>query len=235
MKSHFQFTKGQRNGILFLAVLIIILQCLYYFVDFNSPQVNLDSPEITRFNKEVDSLRLVSLQNNQPKIYPFNPNYISDFRGYTLGMTNEEIDRLIEFRKSGKWINSVKQFQLVTQVSDSLLTEIAPYFKFPDWVSKTPQSSFTNRGINTPRTFDQKYDLNTATAIQLQGVNGIGKVLSERIIRFRNSFDGGFISDVQLGDVYGLSSEVIERLINQFTVKTPRQVQKIALNEIISA
>ena len=82
----------------------------------------------------------------------------------------------------------------------------------------------------TAKTFEEKLDLNTATANQLQRVNGIGKTLSERIIKFRNSFSGGFISDIQLQDVYGLSPEVIERLTNEFTVKTPRQINKFNIN-----
>ena len=80
------------------------------------------------------------------------------------------------------------------------------------------------------KTFEQKADLNTATALQLQKVNGVGVKLSDRIVKFRNKFVGGFIADVQLQDVYGLSPEVIERITNEFTVKTPRKVQKINLN-----
>ena len=115
-------------------------------------------------------------------------------------------------------------------MSDSLLTEISPYFKFPEWVAKTETKKTSNYNNNRAKTFEEKLDLNTATANQLQRVNGIGKILSERIIKFRNSFSGGFISDIQLQDVYGLSPEVIERLTNEFTVKTPRQINKFNIN-----
>ena len=231
MKSHFQFTRGQRNGIFLLLTLIIAAQSAYYFLDFNKPIVEIDVKSLARFNEEVDSLRLVALKNSEPKIFPFNPNYITDYKGYTLGMTTPEIDRLLAYRKAGKWVNSAKQFQDVTQISDSLLAKIAPYFKFPEWVTNSTQNLHTNIAYNKELTFDQKQDLNTATAVQLQSVNGIGKVLSQRIVKFRNSFQGGFIANVQLEDVYGLSPEVIERLTNQFTVKTPRQIVKLNLNE----
>ncbi len=91
--------------------------------------------ELDKFQKEIDSLKMVEIENSKPKIYPFNPNYITDYKGYTLGMSVEEIDRLLEFRKQDKWINSAEQFQQVTQVSDSLLNAISPYFKFPEWVT----------------------------------------------------------------------------------------------------
>ncbi|MCF6350252.1 MAG: helix-hairpin-helix domain-containing protein [Flavobacteriaceae bacterium] len=233
MKSHFKFTKKQRSGIFLLLLLIIIFQCVYFFVDFSSENVIVDQKELQLFQQEIDSLRLVETENRRPKIYPFNPNYITDYKGYTLGMTNEEIDRLLKFRTKNQWINSVKQFQDVTNVSDSLLNRISPYFKFPDWVTNPkPKSSFTYQNNSSPKSYSEKTDLNTATVIQLRKVNGIGEKLSERIINYRNKFVGGFIADVQLQDIYGLTPEVIERVLNQFTVKTPRQIVAYNLNTV---
>jgi DNA uptake protein ComE-like DNA-binding protein len=228
------FSKNQRNGIFLLLALIVIVQCAYFFIDFSSDDIEVNSKELTKFQHEVDSLKLVEIEKSKPKIFPFNPNFITDYKGYSLGMSNEEIDRLLAFRKQDKWINSVQQFQDVTQVSDSLLSEISPYFKFPDWVtnpkSKSNWKDYNNSNQYQTKTFEQKADLNTATALQLQKVNGVGVKLSDRIVKFRNKFVGGFIADVQLQDVYGLSPEVIERITNEFTVKTPRKVQKINLN-----
>ncbi len=228
MKSHFKFSKSQRNGIFLLLVIIVVLQCVYFFVDFSGPKYSVNYDELNKYQKEIDSLKQVELLEKAPKIYPFNPNYLTDYKGYTLGMSNEEIDRLLKFRNKGEWINSVKQFQEVTKVSDSLLNVISPFFKFPEWVTNPKSSSFPYS--EKPKSFEQKRDLNTATAKQLQEINGIGEYYSERIIKLRNTFIGGFIADVQLLDVNGLTPEVIEKITNEFTVKTPRQFQKINLN-----
>jgi competence ComEA-like helix-hairpin-helix protein len=230
-KSHFTFSKEQRNGIFLLLVLIVVFQCFYFFVEFPAEDTSGNKEALSEFIKEIDSLRLVQLEKNKPKTYPFNPNYITDFKGATLGMTNEEIDRLIAFRKQNKWINSSKQFQEVTKVSDSLLNAISPYFKFPEWITNPkPKNNAIYSDNSKPKIFAQKQDLNTATAQQLQKVNGVGKVFSDRIIKYRNKFKGGFIADVQLLDVYGLTSEVIEKITNQFTVKTPKTIQQININ-----
>src|SRR5690606_37414215 len=228
MKSHFKFSKSQRNGIVLLLLIIVALQCVYFFVDLNPKPVNVNQEQLIKFQQEVDSLKLAFAEKNQQKIYPFNQNYITDYKGYSLGMSNEEIDRLLVFRKSNQWINSAKQFQQVTKVSDSLLNAISPFFKFPDWLNNPKhQTNFENfNNSYSPKSFVQKIDLNKATAQQLQKVNGIGEKLSERIIQFRGRFQGGFIADVQLQDIYGLSPEVIERITNEFTVKTPRTIQK---------
>lgn len=229
MKSHFTFTKKQRNGIFLLILLVAILQSFLFFVDLTTEPIVTDSKALRAFINEVDSLKKLQLKRQNPTIYPFNPNFITDFKGATLGMTNTQIDRLLAFRKKQQWIHSTKQFQEVTQISDSLLNQISPYFKFPKWVT-TQNKKQTKSQYNAKKKEAEKQDLNTATASNLQQVNGIGKVLSERIIRFRNTFKGGFISDIQLQDIYGLTPEVIKKIKLEFTVKTPRQFNKINLN-----
>ncbi|MGB1309358.1 MAG: ComEA family DNA-binding protein, partial [Oceanihabitans sp.] len=233
LKSHFTFSKKQRNGIFLLLTIIIALQCVYFFVDFSSEEIPIDKKQLEVFKMEMDSLRKVEIQKRKPKIFPFNPNFITDYKGYALGMTTTEIDRLHQFRKQNKWVNSTKQFQEVTKVSDSLLNALSPYFKFPEWVTKAKPKTFKNTSFNAynnkPKTYQQKIDLNVATAQQLQKVYGVGKKLSERIIKYRAK-NQAFIANVELQEVYGLSPEVIERITNNFTVKTPKPITKVSLN-----
>lgn len=231
-KSHFSFTKKQRSGIFLLLILILGVQCAYYFFDFSSEKLDNDSQDVYKFQAEMDSLRIAKLEASKPVIFPFNPNYITDFKGYSLGMSNAEIDRLHSFRATNKWVNTTQDFQKVTKVSDSLLAQISPYFKFPDWVTNTkPKTSYSNSYSNNlkPKTFAQKQDLNTATAAQLKKVYGIGEKLSERIVAYRVKY-GDFVADVQLQEVYGLSPEVIERALKDFTVKTGKPISKININ-----
>ncbi|MBK5214863.1 MAG: helix-hairpin-helix domain-containing protein [Flavobacteriaceae bacterium] len=240
IKSHFTFNKQQRSGILLLLLLIISLFCIYWFVDFSEEDtLDTSSTEIVSIQNELDSIRLVEIENRKPKKYPFNPNFITDYKGYTLGMSNEEIDRLLQYRKEDKWINSAEDFKRVTGVSDSLLAELSPYFKFPDWVTNPkPKSNFKNykseKGFSdlpagAGNSFAQKIDLNKATEEQLQQVSGIGEALSKRIVSYREKL-GGFSNDVQLYSVYGLDASVVQRTLNLFTVKSPKDISKINVN-----
>ncbi len=236
-KSHFKFSNSQRNGIFLLAILIVVFQCIYAFVDFSSESAQPDTKTLDRFRQQVDSLKRVEIDKNKPKVFTFNPNYITDFKGYTLGMSTVEIDRLLEYRKKDQWINSAKQFQEVTKVSDSLLDALSPLFQFPEWVTDpkpkanwVDYSKHPNQKGYGSKTYEQKIDLNKASAQELQKVNGVGEKLSGNIVKYRNKFKGGFISEIQLQDIYGLTPEVIERITNDFAVKTPRLVEKISLN-----
>ena len=232
IKSHFVFNRSQRNGILLLIFFTSGYLVLNYYVDFSKESLlDINSKEVIAIQKELDSLRTIEIESKKPKVFPFNPNFLSDFKGYVLGMSTEEIDRLLAFRKENKWINSVKDFKKVTKVSDSLLNKISPYFKFPDWISNSkPKKNYLKKGFKE-KTFQQKVDLNITTQEQLEKVNGIGKVKSKKIIDYRNKL-GGFSDDIQIYQLYGLDYQVVNRVLNEFTVKTPKEIIKMNLNKI---
>ena len=232
IKSHFVFNRSQRNGILLLVFFTSGYLVLNYYVDFSKESLlDINSKEVIAIQKELDSLRTIEIESKKPKVFPFNPNFLSDFKGYVLGMSTEEIDRLLAFRKENKWINSVKDFKKVTKVSDSLLNKISPYFKFPDWISNSkPKKNYLKKGFKE-KTFRQKVDLNITTQEQLEKVNGIGKVYSKKIIDYRNKL-GGFSDDIQIYQLYGLDYQVINKVLNEFTVKTPKEIVKMNFNSI---
>lgn len=179
---------------------------------------------------KIDVLKENALRKDSIKIYPFNPNFITDYKGYTLGMSVEEIDRLHTFRATDKYANSSEEFQKVTLVSDSLLKTIVPYFKFPEWTKKSKQYSVSNKRNPKPakRTFKIK-GLNNTSAEELKSISGIGEKLSARIIKFRDRL-GGFLVGEQLYDVYGLETEVVQRALKRFKVLNPPQIEKININ-----
>lgn len=231
LKSHFWYNKSQRNGIFFLLFFILFLQGVYFYVDFSSDkEIQLPADEIALFQHQIDSLKLIEIEKRKPKIYPFNPSFITDHKGYQLGMKTQEIDRLLSYRERGKYINSVNQFQQVTKVSDSLLAVISPYFKFPDWISNKRKLTTTFNKTKTEEVYTgEKQDLNTVTAVQLKEISGIGDKLSERIVKFRNSMKG-FINDSQISKVYGLKPDIIDKILQRYTVLSQPIIEKINVN-----
>ena len=235
IQTYFKFTKEQRTSIFFLFLIIVVLQLVYFFIDFST--VSKEYPEKQKWlslQTEMDSLKMDS-KNSQPKIYLFNPNFITDYKGYKLGMSIQEIDRLLAFRRENKYVNSPEEFQNVTKVSDSLLNLMAPYFKFPDWVNNKKQNSkFKEFEAYQNKTFAKKekiiiIDINQATKEDLVKIYGIGEAISVRILKQKETL-GGFVSMEQMQDVWGLSPEVIENLITHFRVLAVPRFKKIEIN-----
>ncbi|MBT8290708.1 MAG: helix-hairpin-helix domain-containing protein [Muriicola sp.] len=224
MKSHFRYSKQEKRGIFFLLFLIASLQSGFYFINLRStrekePYFTVD----TLAQAFIDSVKASPAKNDGFKLRPFNPNFITDYRGYVLGITPEELDRLYDFRKTGQYIRTAEEFQTVTQITDALFTQVEPYFKFPSF-SNSNKSQSGAADVSIPR------DLNSATAAELQKISGIGPVLSSRIIRFRDRL-GGFMVTEQLLDVYGLDREVAEKAMKKFQVLNTPEIRKINLNK----
>lgn len=232
IQTYFKFSKEQRTGIFCLFVIIISLQLVYYFVDFT--RVTKEDPAKQKWlslQSGLDSMKR-SAEIRTPKIYLFNPNFITDYKGYKLGMSVKEIDRLLVFRKKNKFVNSAEEFQDITKVSDSLLHKIAPFFKFPDWVNKKKESNKFKKYTNSAFAQKEKIvvlDMNRATKEDLIKIYGIGEAISLRILKQKEAL-GGFVSMEQMQDVWGLSSEVIENLNIHFKIMTLPEFKKIDIN-----
>jgi DNA uptake protein ComE-like DNA-binding protein len=232
IKSYFLFSKEHRSGIFLLIFLIIITQLLYFFLDFSSLKNSSNDTDSKWLlvQSEIDSLNVVSKQEKF-KITPFNPNFISDYKGYLLGMSVKEIDRLHQFRLENKFVNSAKEFQNVTKVSDSLLKVISQNFKFPDWVNNKNkfQNSTSHKFYAKTKEIIFQKDINTATKEDLMAIYGIGNKISDIILQEKDKF-GAFLSMDQLEYVWGVSPEALSDLKKRFFVKPEVQIKKININ-----
>jgi competence ComEA-like helix-hairpin-helix protein len=232
---YLKYTREQRSAIVALMLLMIAIQLAYcfYFSKFSSelPLQNEEAKEWLAMQSKIDSLKAEKgVEVN--KVYPFNPNFISDYKGYALGMSVDEIDRLHKFREGNKFVNSAEEFQKVTKVSKEFLAKISPYFKFPDWVKNKKNGFFYKE--YSKQTIDKKEkiviaDINSATQEELMKVYGIGPALSERILKERDRF-GAFVSMEQLKDVWGLEQSVIENINKHFKISEKPTIKKLAIN-----
>ncbi|MFN3941128.1 MAG: helix-hairpin-helix domain-containing protein [Flavobacterium sp.] len=217
------------KGILFCSILLFALQSFYFWKKQQKLKVEWEEASSWEALQQQWDAAVLEKKETKYQQYPFNPNFITEYKGYTLGMSLQEIKRLHAFRAQNKYVNSAKEFQQVTQVSDSLLKEISPYFKFPDWVNQ-PKKAFAYQKFEK-KTIVKK-DINLATKEDFMAVYGIGDALSDRIMKFRDKL-GAFVSLNQLHDVWGLTDEVIENLEKRFYINDQTQIiNKIKINEI---
>lgn len=230
------FSSGQRNGIFVLLFFIVLLQVL--ILNFNQIhsflfQSNRNKSQVDEkwlvYQEKIDSVKKDKSEKTF-ELKPFNPNYINDYKGYMLGMSVQEIDRLHTFRKQGKFVNSISDFKKVTQVSDSLLNKIAPYFKFPDWITSSSNTKRENHQFFENKKIIKK-NVNLASKAELMEVYGIGDKLSDIILKDKLKF-GEFASIEQLRFVWGITPETYENIQKHFFVElTNSGIKKIKINE----
>jgi DNA uptake protein ComE-like DNA-binding protein len=233
-----RFSKGHYFGIVILICSIGLLQLFIYWFNNQKDTTSLDlTPEEKNWllaQNEIDSLKEAA-QENSNKIYPFNPNFISDYKGYKLGMSETQIDKLHQFRKQNKYVNSNAEFQKLTGVSNEWMKQYAIYFKFPDWVTNGTSKNYQSKFESTYKKFDKKeskivvQDLNTANQVELEKVYMIGEKLAVKILSEREKF-GNFASMEQLGFIWGISPEAIEDLNKKFQIKSSGNLKKININ-----
>lgn len=215
----FILSKPQRGAVLILLVLLIAVQLYRLLVNAPEPSP-VDLSQAQSYQTQLDSLRIK--ENAQtPIVYQYNPNYLTDYRAYTLGLPPEAFDKLLRYRQTNSYVNTPKQFQEVTKLSDSLMEKLLPQLKFskPLFKSKTK-----NRIV-------LKKDINKASASDFQEVSGIGAVLSERIIKYR-SFLSGFSVLEQCYEVYGLDSLVVQRLWERFEIQSLPEIERLDLTTV---
>lgn len=230
----FTFSKGHYAGLLLLVFLIVSAQLVIYIIQHQEAssfnQLNKEEKEWLAIQTEIDSVKSVQAEE-QGRIYPFNPNFITDYKGYKLEMTVNQIDKLHQLRAQNKYVNSAEEFRKITGVSSQWLKKYAPYFKFPDWVSKSNAKKSSHNEFVQNKTIKKNTvkDINTATQADLEAVFMIGEKLAQRIILERTKL-GGFVSMEQLAFIWGISEEALQDIAKKFIVKGNPALHKIDIN-----
>jgi competence protein ComEA len=213
-KSQFFFSKNQRVGIFCLLSIVFFIQVLLYF-KAKLKFINKDQPFS---DQKVLNSKLNLEQKNVFVLHPFNPNFLTDYKGYQLGMSITEIDNVLKYRSEGMWINSNEKFKEVSGVSDSLMIQISKYFKYPNFKSKV---KFRPK---------KKQDFNIASSQDFMRVKGIGPYYSKSIIKLRQEL-GGFTDFVQLKLIKGFNDDLVKKIKSTFTNRKPKQIIKLNINE----
>lgn len=221
-KVPFLTKKQQLNIFVFLLLIVVVQLLLYMFqkADINKQVVSYQINTTTQ--KTIDSLKTIALKKYE--LQPYNPNFITDYKGFKLGMTTAQIDKLLAFRASGKYVNSANEFQQVTGVSNELLNKMEPYFKFPEWTQKKVATSKEFQPVSV-----SKIDLNQANYEQLVALKGIGAYYANLLIAERDKLNG-FVHINQLNYIKGLRLETVALLKQQTFVKATKSISKINVN-----
>jgi len=220
-----EFPRGQRNGIIVLSVLIVILAIAPFFFSFF--QKNYQA-EFDTFEKQIDEISIPvapQKQNTQTKVsyFKFNPNLISEDSLKLLGLSDKQVRNWINFRKKKGRFYQKKDLKKLYAIDDSTYDRLEKYIFIPQ--KKKKWKSYTKRKY----TKKPKINLNTATLKELEKCYGINSKLGNRIIKYRKIL-GGFARMEQLKEVYGLQKKWYAKIASQLYIDKSN-IRKIEINK----
>ncbi len=181
----------------------------------------------------LDSLiQLVERQNEpqvapepEPKNYfPFDPNQASQETLEQLGIPDYLAARMIRYREEGGVFRRKADVKKIYQFPEKL------YLALEDFI-ELPEISLPARKPKEIRMKQRSFDINQADTAQLSQLRGIGSVLSERIVKFREAL-GGYHSPSQWAEVYNISEMALEQLAKYTYIDEDFVPEKLKINTL---
>ena len=233
-KDFFHFSKSERIGALVLILSVCALIGYRYYVGQKTQdplsvevrQIVLDSAEVLKKKKADYKPYIESSTREWSLTSPVDLNYLSAKEMYGSGFSKSLVDAIFSYKRSNGMLKNTKALNSFQNVSKSELDSLKKYADFSRYAKK-PSKEIPERQGNKNATRLPPMDLNAISALELKKISGIGEVLSERIIKFRDAL-GGFYTVDQLKEVYGLEDSIIDANESLFLIETPHR--KIAVN-----
>ena len=254
-RKYFIFTSGERNGILVLMFLLLILMIAPSIIDIlHKP----DTADYLKFETEIDSinmLRKAKVEIEQKPVvalFSFDPNTIKKEDLTLLGFTKFQIKNIMRYRSKGGKFHEKKDLKKIYGLDDEFYKRIEPFIEIKLKESKLKIQNLVNNtdnSIDSVKTLVEKefkdssnennsnekieqIDINTADSLLLISIIRNNPQLVHRIIKYRELV-GGFYSMEQLSEIYGIKNYLIY-IENKISVDT-NKITKLNINEITFA
>ena len=220
IQDHFHLTRKELIGFNVLSsilIAVILWPFLYDKIVAGKTLVH-DSDYVL-----LDSLVREMEAENELKVFDFDPNIISEDSMNLLGLPDYVVKNWMAYRSSGGQFLVKSHFQKIYGLSEDDYYELEPYLLLPDTIIIDSQPK------KEVRIKLEKFDINKATSEDLQKINGIGAILSTRIVKYRDLL-GGFVKPEQYVEVYHLSETAHENLSKYTYIQTDFIPKKISIN-----
>lgn len=241
--------------IIFVLAMFMILALLRN-INITNPKRFIDESEIEM--NQMDSIfpnvknTFTNHQNYDPKyevqdevtdlqFHPFDPNNIDKQSLKEMGINDNGINNWLKYLAKGGRFKTKEDVAKIYGISTQTFEAMKDYLIIENKVNSDiplPKAQISEKTIspdslsttknNTTVKPTKMVDINFASAEEIATLNGIGAILSQRIVKFRDKL-GGFVRKDQLSEVYGLSPETYSKIENQIIVD-PKMIHKIKIN-----
>lgn len=237
IRKYFGFSESETNGFVILlpsmvVILFIPAMVKQYLLTTSTFDHEQERQALLDWIAECEQKIQLKDTTSQPSLaFDFDPNLATVEELTDLGFKEKTALTIDNYRTKGGRFYKKEDLLRIYGISETRVREVWDNIKIPQkeiaksWPSKAPDSTSPKK--TKPKNIPRK-NLNTEVADSLIKIRGIGPVLSERIVKYRNSL-GGFHSSLQLSEVYGLSPEVIDRVLKYYEI-APTHLQQLDIN-----
>lgn len=239
------FTKKERNGIVFLLVIVLLLYGVplvykFYFKNHVLPAnlkiklATLDSLQFVpdkNFTKNYTSYSDANTKafNAYSKIkrgtlFTFDPNTASEEEWIKLGVSQKTAVGIQKYIGKGGRFKIAEDLRKIWGLNETMQNKLIPFVQ----IKTDLKDKQTNTKYTAPENEKISIELNSADSVDLLKIPGMYKSMAGRIIRFRNKL-GGFYTRDQLREVFGWKPEN-ENNINAYLSIDENKIKPIFIN-----
>ncbi len=230
LSAYFGFNKQQRNGLLVLCLIIIVLFIVRISLTAFIKPAPLLIADFSKIQFKDNTIPLVdsTQEKTETNLFVFDPNTVSKEQLILLGFKDKAANTFLNYRNKGGHFYKKEDLKKVYGVSESLYKSLSAYV-FIESENKKEQNKKENKPeIKNSKPEIRIIELNSADSLSLLSLNGIGPGFTKRILKYRNSL-GGFYNVNQLSEVFGMDDALFQSIKNNVSVNA-NSITKLNIN-----
>ncbi len=216
------YNRRQRNGLLLMVVLALILLALLNFTTLFSEKKTADFSNFEKAVADWQARDSLAKLENAPQLFAFDPNTASDSVLLKLGIPKRAVSSILNYRNKGGRFRKPQDLAKIYSLNKSDFQRVEPFVFIQDKFSKNyRRENYSKNDFSKKkaRRFSfQDFDLNQISANQLEKM-GLRKWEAERIVNYRNKVHP-FETAEELYKIYHLDSAVAEKMIPFAKIET---------------
>lgn len=219
LKEWLRFSRKESLGIIALLVVVVFFLWLPAFYSSSIVSLKIDTGLVTYLQEKpislVDSASIIAhheTPNPAVKLFYFDPNELDKNGWERLGINPKTIATIFRYRNKGGRFRKPEDLRKIWGLLPSDADRIVPFVLF----------SVTNSMQDHQSVFPSKkqkiIEVNTASVSDWESLPGIGPVLANRILKYKEKL-GGFVSIDQVAKTYGIADSVFTTIRPYLTIQ----------------
>jgi competence protein ComEA len=234
LKSDFNFSKREFNGLLVLIVLLGLITVMPTIYEMFIPEQEdlpaeraaiLQLQQIEAEKKYGYNYGKDAKGHKQQKLFKFDPNTASLSDWQLLGLSPKQAAVMLRYREKGGRFRHKEELKKMYPISANLYGQLESYIHINSITSLEIKQHYPKPAVKLIR-----IDLNRADTTALDSVKGIGPAFARRIFNYRQRL-GGFYKKEQLLEVYGVDSSKYEEVKGQLILESG-PLKQIKINSV---